>query len=104
VREGGQVQAYDPVAMEVAGRLLPGVRLVESAYEAAEGADAVILVTEWNEFRHLDMARLKAAMVGDVLVDGRNIWDPDEMAALGFRYTGVGRQTSGDRRHVATGK
>lgn len=104
VREGGQVQAYDPVAMAVAGRLLPGVNLVESAYQAAEGADAVILVTEWNEFRHLDMARLKAAMSGDVLVDGRNTWDPDEMAALGFRYAGVGRQASGDRRHVTAGK
>lgn len=104
VREGGQVQAYDPVSMAVAGRLLPGVNLVESAYQAAEGADAVILVTEWNEFRHLDMARLKAAMSGDVLVDGRNTWDPDEMAALGFRYAGVGRQASGDRRHVTAGK
>lgn len=104
LREGGQVQAYDPVAMEVAGRMLPSVNLAESAYEAAQGADAVILVTEWNEFRHLDMVRLKAAMSGDVLVDGRNIWDPDEMTALGFRYAGVGRQAAHDKRHLTAGK
>ncbi len=92
LREGGVVQAYDPVAMEVAGRMLPDIRLCESAYEAAQDVDAVVLITEWNEFRQLDMARLKAGMRGNVLLDGRNIWDPDEMAALGFRYAGVGRQ------------
>ncbi|NUQ37451.1 MAG: UDP-glucose/GDP-mannose dehydrogenase family protein [Caldilineales bacterium] len=91
LREGAQVQAYDPVSMSVAARLLPAVRLTESAYEAAEGADALVLITEWNEFRHLDMARVRKAMRGAVLVDGRNIWDPQEMAALGFSYAGVGR-------------
>lgn len=92
LREGAQVQAYDPVAMEIAGRMLPDIHLAESAYEAAQGVDAVVLVTEWNEFRQLDMARLKAGMRGDVLMDGRNIWDPVEMVALGFRYAGVGRK------------
>lgn len=77
--------------MSVAARLLPAVRLTESAYEAAEGADALVLITEWNEFRHLDMARVRQAMRGNVLVDGRNIWEPQEMGALGFNYAGIGR-------------
>ena len=92
LREGARVQAYDPVAMSVAAQTLPQVRLVENAYEAAEGADALVLVTEWNEFRHLDMPRIKALMRGDVIIDGRNIWSPNRMAELGFRYFGIGRQ------------
>jgi len=94
LREGADVQAYDPVAMGVAGRMVPGLRLVESAFEVAEGVDALVLITEWNEFRHLDMRRIKEAMAGDVLLDGRNIWNPKEMTALGFRYAGVGRATN----------
>ncbi len=93
LREGADVQAYDPVAMGVASRMVPGLRLVESAFEVAEGVDAIVLITEWNEFRHLDMSRIKEAMAGDVLLDGRNIWNPKEMTALGFRYAGVGRAT-----------
>jgi len=92
LREGAIVQAYDPVAMANAARLLPKVYLKESAYDVAVGADAIILVTEWNEFRQLDMARIKALMRGDVLIDGRNIWNPAEMVALGFRYEGIGRR------------
>jgi UDPglucose 6-dehydrogenase len=92
LREGAIVQAYDPVAMANAARLLPKVYLKESAYDVAAGADAIILVTEWNEFRQLDMARIKALMRGDVLIDGRNIWNPAEMVALGFRYEGIGRR------------
>ena len=91
LREGGQVQAYDPVAMPEAGKLLPDLHLVESPYEVAEDVDALVLVTEWNEFRQLDMNRVKTAMKGDVLLDGRNIWQPDAMRELGFRYFGVGR-------------
>ena len=91
LREGAQVQAYDPVAMTTAARELPDVRMVESAYEAAEGVDALMLVTEWNEFRQLDMERIRRNMRGDVLLDGRNVWNPERMAALGFRYAGVGR-------------
>lgn len=92
LREGAIVQAYDPVAMANAARLLPQVHLKESAYDVAVGADAIILVTEWNEFRQLDMARIKSLMRGDVLIDGRNIWNPAEMVALGFRYEGIGRR------------
>ena len=92
LREGARVQAYDPVAMSVAAQALPQVRLVENAYEAAEGADALVLVTEWNEFRHLDMPRITSLMRGDVIIDGRNIWSPNRMAELGFRYFGIGRR------------
>jgi UDPglucose 6-dehydrogenase len=91
IREGAVVQAYDPVAMTEAAHVLPDVRLVDSAYEAAVDADALIVITEWNEFRHLNMNRIKESMAGDVLIDGRNIYNPDRMTALGFRYAGIGR-------------
>jgi len=63
-------------------------------YEAAEGATALVVLTEWNEFRNVDLKRLKSAMKGNLLVDARNVYDPATAAALGFRYTGVGRSSS----------
>jgi UDPglucose 6-dehydrogenase len=90
--EGGVVTAHDPVAMEHARRLLgERVHFVQNPYVAAEGADALFLVTEWNEFRQPDFARVKAAMKQPVLFDGRNIWNPARVRALGFTYYGVGR-------------
>jgi UDPglucose 6-dehydrogenase len=89
--EGGQIRAYDPVAMTNAERMLDGVEFCDSAYAAATGADAVILVTEWNEFKQLDMARLKGLLRQPVLLDGRNIYDPVRMSELGFTYRGMGR-------------
>jgi UDPglucose 6-dehydrogenase len=91
IREGGQVQAYDPVAMPEACKLVPDLQIVEDAYAAATDADALILVTEWNEFRQLDPHRIREVMRGDVLIDGRNIWNPEKMRSMGFRYFGVGR-------------
>ncbi len=91
IREGGHVQAYDPVAMPEAAKLVPELHLTEDPYEVAAGVDALVMVTEWNEFRQLDMERIRNAMQGDVLLDGRNVWEPDNMRALGFRYFGVGR-------------
>ena len=91
LREGAIVKAYDPVSMDIARLLLPDVVLAENPYEAARDADALMVVTEWNEFRNLDMRQILGNMAGDVLIDGRNIYDPDEMTALGFRYVGVGR-------------
>jgi len=84
------VRAYDPAAMAGAKALLPGVECCTDAYEAALGADAVALVTEWNEFAGLDLARVREGMARPVLVDGRNLYDAREMAALGFTYRGVG--------------
>ncbi|HEX2645924.1 MAG TPA: nucleotide sugar dehydrogenase, partial [Candidatus Dormibacteraeota bacterium] len=89
---GAHVRAYDPAAMERARTLLPGVEYMNDAYHVAAGADALVLVTEWNEFRELDMARLRQVMRGSVIVDGRNIYDPGLMKGLGFTYRGVGRE------------
>ena len=89
---GAQVAAHDPVAAGVARGLLgPHVTLVDEPYAAAEGADALFLVTEWNEFRSPDYARLREIMRGNVLFDGRNVWDAGKARAAGFVYHGVGR-------------
>lgn len=89
--EGAHLRAYDPVAMENAHRALKNVEFCQDAYSVAQGADAVVLVTQWNEFKQLDLARVGSLMKQRVLIDGRNIYEPDRMAALGFRYRGVGR-------------
>ena len=89
---GAEVRAYDPAAMDVSKRLLPSVEYRKDAYEVATGADAIVLVTEWNEFRQLDLARLRQLMRRPVIVDGRNIYDPAAMRSLGFTYRGIGRE------------
>ncbi|MDW8186408.1 MAG: UDP binding domain-containing protein, partial [Anaerolineae bacterium] len=89
--EGGIVRGYDPVARHTAERVMPGVKLCASAYEVAEGADALVVCTEWNEFKQLDLARIKSVMRQPVMVDGRNVYEPEQMAALGFKYRGMGR-------------
>jgi UDPglucose 6-dehydrogenase len=91
LKKGATVRAYDPAAVEKAKVLLPGIEYRRNAYAVARGADGVVLVTEWNEFRHLDMAKLKRTMRRPVLVDGRNIYDPAHMRGLGFVYRGIGR-------------
>jgi UDPglucose 6-dehydrogenase len=93
--EGAQVKGYDPVAMGVAGRMMPKVKLCEDAYEAADGADALVICTEWNEFKQLDLERVKHAMRQPIIVDGRNIYNPVLMQRMGFRYWGVGRGQNG---------
>jgi len=87
---GARVKAYDPVAMEKAARARPEVRMAEDPYSAAQDCDAVILVTEWPEFRELDLERLRSVMHTPVFIDGRNVFDPAEMAAAGFRYSAFG--------------
>ncbi len=88
---GAHVRAYDPAAVEGARALLPEIEYGSDAYAVADGADALVLVTEWNEFRFLDLARVKASMRKPVMVDGRNIYDPSKMRSLGFTYRGIGR-------------
>ena len=90
-RRGARVQAYDPAAMEQAQRILPEVDYRTDAYSAAEGADAVVLVTEWNQFRNLELERIKGLMRRPILVDLRNVYEPERVRALGFEYYGVGR-------------
>ncbi len=88
---GASIRAFDPAAMKEAAKLLKDVTYCEDAYDAAKGADALVLLTEWNQFRNLDFERIKAAMNRPVLVDLRNVYEPQKMAALGFVYTGLGR-------------
>jgi UDPglucose 6-dehydrogenase len=89
--EGGTVKAYDPVAMPNAAQVLHNVKLCNDPYEVAEGSDALILATEWNEFKNLDLLRIKQLMKQPVIVDGRNLYEPRKMRELGFVYRGVGR-------------
>lgn len=89
---GASVVAYDPVAMENAKHVLSGkVTYAKNAYDAAKNADCVVLVTEWNEFRQLDLVRLAGVLKGRVLFDGRNVYDPQTVKDLGFQYYAVGR-------------
>jgi len=94
-RRGALVRAYDPVAMENAAQILDGVEMMESAYAVAEGADALVLVTEWNEFKNLDLEHVRDLMRQPVLIDGRNIYDPTQAREAGFRYSGIGRGFEG---------
>jgi UDPglucose 6-dehydrogenase len=89
---GASVRAYDPAAVERARALVPDIEYMKDAYGVAAGADALVLVTEWNEFRHLDLSRVKHMMRKPVIVDGRNIYDPVVMRGLGFTYRGIGRE------------
>jgi UDPglucose 6-dehydrogenase len=94
VAQGAAVRAYDPVAMANARRVLPSaVTYCESAHAAAEGADAVAVVTEWNEFKLLNLERLRAVMRRAVIFDGRNLWEPERMRRLGFEYHSMGRRS-----------
>ena len=91
-KHGAKIVAYDPVAMENAKPLLPrSVRYAADAYSAAKDADAVAVVTEWNEFRQIDLVKLAKGLTSLVLFDGRNIYDPTQVKQLGFMYYGVGR-------------
>jgi len=90
-RRGAQIKAYDPVAMERARAIMPDIEYCSDAYSVARDVDALLLVTEWDEFRSLDMAKMKEVMRQPVLLDGRNAFKPQDMKKLGFIYAGVGR-------------
>lgn len=92
--EGARVKAYDPVAMDNCRRIFPQITYVENSYEAARDASALLIVTEWNEFRFLNLERIKSLLKRPLVLDGRNIYDPQRMARLGFEYYSVGRCTS----------
>ncbi len=88
---GAVVRGYDPVAMEVARGILPAVVMCKNAYEMAEGCDALMVLTEWNEFKQLDLEKVKSLLVTPVIYDGRNLYDPAIMRAAGFTYRAIGR-------------
>ena len=97
---GARIVAFDPQGMAAARDLVENVTFAESAYGVAEGADAVVLVTEWNEFRSLDLERLKSAMASPTFIDLRNVYRPHEMRRHGFTYVSVGRPDTGQDEHV----
>ena len=90
-KEGARIRAYDPKAMEKAKEFLSDVEYCDSAYAAASGADALVLCTEWDEFRKLDLEKLRSVMAQPIVIDGRNVFDSKRMAELGFVYKSVGR-------------
>lgn len=89
--EGARIRAYDPQAMHNASKILRSVELCHDPYEAARDSDALVLITEWEEFKTLDLPRIKRQLKQPVVIDGRNVFDPARMRALGFSYVGVGR-------------
>lgn len=91
---GAKIRAYDPVAMDNFRKLFPDVSYAQNAYDAAEGADAVVIITEWNEFKQLNLPRLRSVVRKPLLIDGRNIYDPARAAKAGFEYHGIGRAAS----------
>lgn len=91
LERGATVRAYDPVAMSEAAEVLPAIKYAEDEYEAVTGADALVFVTEWNQFRALDMRRIRDLMKSPRIADLRNIYEPADMRELGFEYIGVGR-------------
>jgi UDPglucose 6-dehydrogenase len=93
LREGCEIRAHDPAAMERARAVLPhqGVTYCESAYDAARGADALLILTDWKEFATLELERLRGLMAYPIVVDGRNLYDPAAMSEAGFHYYSIGR-------------
>jgi UDPglucose 6-dehydrogenase len=91
VKDGAAVKAYDPVSMKRAKMVMPDIEYCDNAYDVAKGVDAVILVTEWDEFVRLDLQKVKKSMRQPVFVDGRNVFEPEKMKEMGFIYRGIGR-------------
>lgn len=96
LNQGATVKAYDPVAMDSAGRDVPGINMCDNPYSAAQDSDALLVLTPWNEFKHLDMRRVLKTMRRPILIDGRNMYSPEELRATGFEYRGVGRGYNGE--------
>ena len=90
--EGAEVVAFDPEAEKTARKIISEVTYVKNPYDALKGADALVIVTEWNEFRELDKQKMKALMKSPIIIDGRNVYEPEDMRKAGFQYRGVGRQ------------
>src|SRR5206468_10363460 len=91
IAAGARVRAFDPEGMAEAKKLMPEADYCGNAYEAMEGADALVLVTEWNEFRALDLGRVSALLRQGLVIDLRNIYEPEEMIAAGLTYCSIGR-------------
>lgn len=92
---GAKVRGYDPVAMDVARSLLPAVEMFDDPYTMSDGCDALMVITEWNEFKQLDLEKVKGLLKSPIIFDGRNIYDPATMKEMGFKYRGMGRGFNG---------
>ena len=90
--EGAKIKAFDPVAMEEAKKVLKGVKYCDDAYTVAKDSDALVIVTEWNEFRQLDLGKIKESLKAPIIIDTRNIYEPERMRRLGFTYVSLGRE------------
>ncbi len=95
IADGAVVVAFDPEGMGEARKMLPGVQFAENAYACVEGADVLVILTEWDQFRALDLKRIRKTMAGDLVIDLRNIYRPADLAAEGFRYSSIGRTGAG---------
>lgn len=102
IAEGGKVRAYDPVAMNVAANIMPEIEMCENAYKVAEGSDGLVVVTDWNEFKQLDLKMIRELMHSPVLLDGRNIYDPGFVRQQGINYRGIGRGFDGNGSTTVT--
>ena len=102
--EGAAVRAYDPEAAEKARAILPEVAYCGDAYQAAEGADAILIVTEWDEFRQMDWGRLLATVEQPLVIDGRNVFVPEEISRKGFRYVSIGRVDASPQQSCSSEK
>jgi UDPglucose 6-dehydrogenase len=91
-KNGVKVKAYDPHAMPESKKVLKKVEFCKNPYEVAKGSDCLLIATEWNEFKQLDFRRIKRSMRQPIIVDGRNVYDPEDIKKLGFKYTGIGRR------------
>ena len=91
ISSGARIKAYDPKALEKAGAVLKNVDFCKDPYDVAKGSDALLILTEWNEFKAMDLSRIKKLLKNPLIIDGRNIFDPVKMKKLGFKYISMGR-------------
>jgi UDPglucose 6-dehydrogenase len=103
INQGAIVRAYDPVAMDNVREEMPNIQLCGDSYEVLDGADILVIMTEWNEFKQLDMERVKSLLKEPLVVDGRNLYKPETMREMGFVYRGVGRGYNGEGIVAAVG-
>ncbi len=95
IAAGARVRGYDPVARQTAAPLMPAVEIYDDVYKMTEGCDALIVVTPWNEFKQLDLEKVKDLLKSPIIYDGRNIYDPKVMKEMGFTYRAIGRASNG---------
>ena len=96
VEAGAKVRGYDPVARHTAAPLMPSVEIYDDVYKMTEGCDALVVVTPWNEFKQLDLEKVKGLLKTPTIYDGRNIYDPKVMREMGFHYRAIGRGFNGN--------